>query len=66
MSFFNISETIRASDFKIYCKVALDSLYISTENDVSTASQPVLRVVIDIPILILCTHRIVKHRIILT
>ena len=27
---FNILETIRASDFKIYHKVALDSLYIST------------------------------------
>ena len=32
--FFNISETIRASLFKIYQKVALDSLYISTGNDV--------------------------------
>ena len=32
--FFNISETIRASDFNIYHKVALDSLYISTGNDV--------------------------------
>ena len=30
--FFNISETIRASDFKIYHKVARDSLYISTGN----------------------------------
>ena len=30
--FFNISETIRASDFKIYDKVALDILNISTGN----------------------------------
>ena len=30
----NISETIRASDFKIYQKVALDSLYILMGNDV--------------------------------
>ena len=34
MIFFNISETIRASDFKIYHKIALDSLYISTGKDV--------------------------------
>ena len=32
--FWNISETIRASDFKIYLKVALGSLYIPTGNDV--------------------------------
>jgi len=36
MIFFNISETIRASDFKIYHNVALDSLYISTGNDVTS------------------------------
>ena len=30
----NISETIRASNFNIYHKVALDSLYISTGNEV--------------------------------
>ena len=35
---FNISETIRASAFKIYHKVALDSLYISTGNDVTATS----------------------------
>ena len=34
MIFFNISETITASDFKINHEVALDSLYISTGNDV--------------------------------
>ena len=32
--FFNISETTRTSNFKIYRKVALDSLYILTGNDV--------------------------------
>ena len=32
--FLNISETIRASDFKIYHKVALDGLCISTGNDI--------------------------------
>ena len=31
---FNISEAIRASDLKIFHKVALDSLHISTGNDV--------------------------------
>ena len=36
--FFNISETIRDSDFKIYDRVALDSLYILTGNDVKTTS----------------------------
>ena len=30
----NISEITRASDFKIYHKVAIDCLYISTGNDV--------------------------------
>ena len=34
MIFFNTSETIRDNDFKIYHKVALDSLYIPTGNDV--------------------------------
>ena len=34
MTFWNISETIRAIDFKIYHKVALHSLYISIGNDV--------------------------------
>ena len=34
ITFFNISENIRDSDFKIYDRVALDSLYISTGNDV--------------------------------
>ena len=33
--FFNISETTRASNFKIYHNVAQDSLYISTGNDVT-------------------------------
>ena len=33
--FLNISETIRMSDFKIYHKVALDGLYISTGNDIT-------------------------------
>ena len=33
-SCFNISDTITASDFKIYPKVSLDSLYISTGNDI--------------------------------
>ena len=33
MIFFNISETVRVSDFTIYHKVALESLYISTGND---------------------------------
>ena len=32
--FENISETVRASDIKIYRNVALNSLYISTRNDV--------------------------------
>ena len=32
--FFSISKTIRVSDFKLYNKVALDSIYISTGNDV--------------------------------
>ena len=31
--FFNISEIIRASEFKVYHKVALDSLYISAGKD---------------------------------
>ena len=30
----NISETTRASNFKLYHRVALDSLYISTRNDI--------------------------------
>ena len=34
MIFFNISKTIRDSDFKIYHKVVLDSLFIRTGNDV--------------------------------
>ena len=34
MIFGNIPETIRDSDFKIYDKVAIDSFYISTGNDV--------------------------------
>ena len=29
--FWNISETVRASDFQIYPTVAFDSLYISTD-----------------------------------
>ena len=33
-SFWKISETARASNFKIYRNVALYSLYISTRNDV--------------------------------
>ena len=32
--FFYISKTIRASDFKSFHNVALDSLYISTGNDI--------------------------------
>ena len=36
MIFGNISETIRASDFEIYYRVALDTLHISTGNDVIT------------------------------
>ena len=35
MIFWNISETIRANDFKIYSNVAPDSLYPSTGNDVT-------------------------------
>ena len=31
--FFNISESFRASNFKIYHNVVLDSLYILTGND---------------------------------
>ena len=34
MIFLNISEIIRPNDFKIYRKVDLHSLYISTGNDV--------------------------------
>ena len=34
MIYLNISENIRASDFKIYHRVPLDSLYILTGNDV--------------------------------
>ena len=34
MIFFNISETIGDSDFKNYDRVALDSLYILTGNDI--------------------------------
>ena len=34
MIYFNISETTRASNFKFYPNVALDSLYISTGNDI--------------------------------
>ena len=37
---WNISETIRDSDFKIFHKVALDSLYISTENDIINYFRP--------------------------
>ena len=32
--FLNISETVRACAFKIYRKVAIDNMYISTGNDV--------------------------------
>ena len=35
MIIFNISETTRASNFKMYRNVSLDSLYISTGNDVT-------------------------------
>ena len=34
MIFLNISKSIRGNNFKIYQTVALDSLYISTRNDV--------------------------------
>ena len=34
MIFWNISETIRDYDFKMYDRVALDSFYVSTGNDV--------------------------------
>ena len=36
MSLLNVSETIRASDFKISHSVGLDSLYIWTGNDVTS------------------------------
>ena len=34
MIFWNSSETAEASDFKIYHEVALDTVYISTGNDI--------------------------------
>ena len=40
MTFLNISESIRASDFKINHKAALDSLYISAGNDVINYFRP--------------------------
>ena len=39
--FFNISETVKASNFKIYHRIALDSLYIFTGNDVTIYILPV-------------------------